>query len=204
MLLWILSVFTFRQIVCNVSTISNLIVFFTIPFQLSITGASRKIGPFFVVLVSVHFLKIHCDSLWTLVPIANAAAAAVAASTWHINVVFTTATSSHRLNVFVCVCAWLSGCYTHHSGLIVLTGFSKIIMDLTSIFLFCLISLVIGAVLMILVQYYVFIKYFNQPDDDPNAAQRNRSLNEKYQLPDVSKEKKCAFIYDKFGSNITK
>lgn len=60
-------------------------------------------------------------------------------------------------------------------------------MDLTSIFLFCLISLVIGAVLMILVQYYLFVKYFNQPDDDPNAEnQRNRSLNEKYQLPDVS------------------
>lgn len=60
-------------------------------------------------------------------------------------------------------------------------------MDLTSIFLFCLISLVIGAVLMILVQYYIFIKYFNQSDDDPNAQQRNRSLNERYQLPDVSK-----------------
>lgn len=59
-------------------------------------------------------------------------------------------------------------------------------MDLTSIFLFCLISLVIGAVLMILVQYYVFIKYFNQPDNDPSASQRNRSLNERYQLPDVS------------------
>ncbi|XP_055295198.1 PDZ domain-containing protein 8 [Sitodiplosis mosellana] len=58
-------------------------------------------------------------------------------------------------------------------------------MDLTSIFLFCLISLVIGAVLMILVQYYIFIKYFNQPDDDPNAQQRNRSLNERYQLPDA-------------------
>lgn len=40
---------------------------------------------------------------------------------------------------------------------------------------------------MILVQYYLFVKYFNQPDDDPNAEnQRNRSLNEKYQLPDVS------------------
>lgn len=64
---------------------------------------------------------------------------------------------------------------------------NKLKMDLTSIFLFCLISLVIGAVLMILVQYYLFVKYFNQPDDDPNAEnQRNRSLNEKYQLPDVS------------------
>lgn len=59
-------------------------------------------------------------------------------------------------------------------------------MDLTSIFLFCLISLVIGAVLMILVQYYIFIKYFNQPGNDPSASQQNRSLNERYQLPDVS------------------
>lgn len=59
-------------------------------------------------------------------------------------------------------------------------------MDLTSIFLFCLISLVIGAVLMILVQYYVFVKYFNQPDNDQNASNRSRSLNERYQLPDVS------------------
>lgn len=59
-------------------------------------------------------------------------------------------------------------------------------MDLTSIFLFCLISLVIGAVLMILVQYYVFVKYFNEPDNDSNTPQRNRSLNERYQLPDVS------------------
>lgn len=58
-------------------------------------------------------------------------------------------------------------------------------MDFTSIFLFCLISLVIGAVLMILVQYYAFIKYFN---GSGNAnEQRNRSFNEKYQLPDVSK-----------------
>lgn len=39
---------------------------------------------------------------------------------------------------------------------------------------------------MILVQYYVFVKYFNQPDTDPNASNRNPSLNERYQLPDVS------------------
>lgn len=61
-------------------------------------------------------------------------------------------------------------------------------MDLTSIFLFCLISLVIGAVLMILVQYYVFVKYFNQADSIESNAQRNPSLNERYQLPDVSRK----------------
>lgn len=57
-------------------------------------------------------------------------------------------------------------------------------MDLTSIFLFCLMSLVIGAVLMILVQYYAFVKYFNVADQD--VGNRSKSLNEKYQLPDVS------------------
>lgn len=74
-------------------------------------------------------------------------------------------------------------------------------MDLTSIFLFCLISLVIGAVLMILVQYYVFIKYFNQPDTDPNATNRNNSINERYQLPDVSVigfSKKKTFVRNRF------
>lgn len=59
-------------------------------------------------------------------------------------------------------------------------------MDLTSIFLFCLISLVIGAVLMILVQYYVFVKYFNGNDDRTSDDHPHKSINEKYQLPDVS------------------
>lgn len=60
-------------------------------------------------------------------------------------------------------------------------------MDLTSIFLFCLISLVIGAVLMILVQYYVFVKYFNGNDDrSTDDTNPHKSINEKYQLPDVS------------------
>lgn len=37
---------------------------------------------------------------------------------------------------------------------------------------------------MILVQYYAFVKYFNVADQD--LDKRSRSLNEKYQLPDVS------------------
>lgn len=59
-------------------------------------------------------------------------------------------------------------------------------MDLTSILLFCLMSLVIGAVLMILIQYYAFVKYFNVPEQD--SENRSKSLNEKYQLPDVSND----------------
>lgn len=37
---------------------------------------------------------------------------------------------------------------------------------------------------MILIQYYAFVKYFNVPDQD--LSNRSKSLNEKYQLPDVS------------------
>ncbi len=55
-------------------------------------------------------------------------------------------------------------------------------MDLTSIFLLCLISCVIGAILMLLVQYYAFVKYFEMPE----ATKEQKSINEKYLLPDVS------------------
>lgn len=50
----------------------------------------------------------------------------------------------------------------------------------------------IGAVLMILVQYYAFVKYFNGNDDRTNDNYRNKSINEKYQLPDVSI--KCIYL----------
>lgn len=55
-------------------------------------------------------------------------------------------------------------------------------MDLTSIFLLCLISCVIGAILMLLVQYYAFVKYFEMPE----VTKEQKSINEKYLLPDVS------------------
>ena len=60
----------------------------------------------------------------------------------------------------------------------------KSVMDWTSVFLFCIISVVIGAVLMILLQYYAFVKYFHAADENPEH--RQPSINEKYQLPDVS------------------
>lgn len=76
-------------------------------------------------------------------------------------------------------------------------------MDLTNIFLFCLISLVIGAVLMILIQYYAFIRYFNVPDNE-TADQRTKSINEKYQLPDVSiLGNKIKYSLCKIGSSFT-
>lgn len=55
-------------------------------------------------------------------------------------------------------------------------------MDLTSVFLMCLMSCIIGAVLMLLVQYYAIVKYF----DVPEASEEQRSINEQYMLPDVS------------------
>lgn len=56
--------------------------------------------------------------------------------------------------------------------------------DLTSLFLLCLISVVIGAILMLLVQYYAFVKYF-QYYEMPEATEEQKSINEKYLLPDV-------------------
>lgn len=55
-------------------------------------------------------------------------------------------------------------------------------MDLTSVFLLCLMSCIIGAVLMLLVQYYAIVKYF----DVPEVTEEQRSINEQYMLPDVS------------------
>lgn len=55
-------------------------------------------------------------------------------------------------------------------------------MDLTSLFLLCMLCCVIGAVLMLLIQYYVFVKYF----DIPEETDEQKSINEKYMLPDVS------------------
>ncbi|XP_037914498.1 PDZ domain-containing protein 8 isoform X2 [Hermetia illucens] len=53
-------------------------------------------------------------------------------------------------------------------------------MNLTTFLLFGLMSLVIGAVLMILLQYYFFIKYGNLPEE----SMEQRDINERYSLPD--------------------
>lgn len=55
-------------------------------------------------------------------------------------------------------------------------------MDILNILLFCLMSCVIGAVLMLLVQYYAFVKYFDVPDEVDNK----KSFSEKFVMPDVS------------------
>ena len=55
-------------------------------------------------------------------------------------------------------------------------------MDLITTLLLCLMSCVIGGILMLLIQYYAFVKYFDVPEEPPEQ----KSINEKYQLPDVS------------------
>lgn len=55
-------------------------------------------------------------------------------------------------------------------------------MDFTTLFMLCLISCVIGAVLMLLIQYYAFVKYI----DAPEKINEHKLFNETYTFPDVS------------------
>lgn len=64
-------------------------------------------------------------------------------------------------------------------------------MDFISTFLLCLMSCVIGAILMLLIQYYAFVKYFDVPEETPEQ----KSINEKYLLPDVSIYLFFVYIY---------
>lgn len=176
-------------------------IFFCL-FILQFNNLSTLVGQHLIrsICISIHLCIVLIAnavtaSTWINIAVAVAATAA-ANSSRHLNVSFVI-TCPPSLDVFLCVYRitfdfvefflssrlYIVRCSFYTCGDFV----NSIDMDLTSIFLFCLISLVIGAVLMILVQYYVFVKYFNRPDDDPNAEnQRNRSLNERYQLPDVS------------------
>lgn len=54
-------------------------------------------------------------------------------------------------------------------------------MDLTSLMLFCFISLVIGGVLMLIAQYYVYVRFCNLPEE----TEEQKDINDKYSLPDV-------------------
>lgn len=58
-------------------------------------------------------------------------------------------------------------------------------MDFVNILLFCLMSIIVGAVLMLLIQYYAFVRYFdaNQKSED---AKPGSCSNQRFQLPDVS------------------
>lgn len=54
-------------------------------------------------------------------------------------------------------------------------------MDLANLLLFCFISMVIGAVVVVIVQYFLFVKYF-QMNGEPDDIHDN---NQKFVLPDV-------------------
>ncbi|XP_065083846.1 PDZ domain-containing protein 8 isoform X2 [Ochlerotatus camptorhynchus] len=59
-------------------------------------------------------------------------------------------------------------------------------MDLANLFLFCLMSCVIGAVLMLLIQYYAFVRYFHLPELGQEQEEYRKSANsEPYVLPDT-------------------
>jgi hypothetical protein len=58
-------------------------------------------------------------------------------------------------------------------------------MDLVNILLYCFMSCAIGAVLMLLIQYYAFVRYFNVPSVDDGDDEQQKKENEKYVLPDV-------------------
>uniref|UniRef100_A0A182TIR1 Uncharacterized protein n=1 Tax=Anopheles melas TaxID=34690 RepID=A0A182TIR1_9DIPT len=60
-------------------------------------------------------------------------------------------------------------------------------MDFVNLLLFCLMSCVIGAVVMLLIQYYAFVRYFRLPElDQEEENQRKSAFSERYVLPDVS------------------
>lgn len=68
---------------------------------------------------------------------------------------------------------------------------AKMNLDVANLFLFCLISVVIGAVIMLIVQYYVFLRYFKMNSDEVETEpleQTNGEVksNEKFILPEVS------------------
>ncbi|XP_062554858.1 PDZ domain-containing protein 8 [Armigeres subalbatus] len=59
-------------------------------------------------------------------------------------------------------------------------------MDLANLFLFCLMSCVIGAVLMLLIQYYAFVRYFHLPELGREQEEyRKSAYSEPYVLPDT-------------------
>ncbi|XP_053657999.1 PDZ domain-containing protein 8 [Anopheles marshallii] len=59
-------------------------------------------------------------------------------------------------------------------------------MDFVNLLLFCLMSCVIGAVVMLLIQYYAFVRYFRLPElDQEQENQRKSAFSERYVLPDT-------------------
>lgn len=60
-------------------------------------------------------------------------------------------------------------------------------MDFVNILLFCFMSCVIGAVVMLLIQYYAFVRYFDATTEQEKKNEANRSADHlRFQLPVVS------------------
>lgn len=60
-------------------------------------------------------------------------------------------------------------------------------MDFVNILLFCFMSCVIGAVVMLLIQYYAFVRYFDATTEQEKKNEANRSADhQRFQLPVVS------------------
>lgn len=60
-------------------------------------------------------------------------------------------------------------------------------MDFVNILLFCFMSCVIGAVVMLLVQYYAFVRYFDSSTEQEKKNEENRSAeHQRFELPVVS------------------
>lgn len=58
-------------------------------------------------------------------------------------------------------------------------------MDFVNILLFCFMSCVIGAVVMLLFQYYAFVRYFDS-EQEQKKQDGNRSEDQRFELPLVS------------------
>lgn len=59
-------------------------------------------------------------------------------------------------------------------------------MDFVNILLFCFMSCVIGAVVMLLIQYYAFVRYFDATTEQEKKNEANRSADhQRFQLPVV-------------------
>lgn len=60
-------------------------------------------------------------------------------------------------------------------------------MDFVNIILFCFMSCVIGAVIMLLIQYYAFVRYFDANEQDAKKGQSLKmGAHQKFELPGVS------------------
>lgn len=64
-------------------------------------------------------------------------------------------------------------------------------MDLMNVFLLCLMSCLIGAVLMLLLQYVAVVKFFKAP---PIETTQEHAINQAFALPEVSQPNARAVI----------